>query len=458
MITYLENKSNAVKAVCLFISLSFFITCPIAAIYTGEFESILYDLFHIFTMPCPLVTDYFLVGSLPSAFLNAGLCGTFFTLIMYFSRLEADSSTLAGYILVIAHCFYGLNLLNMLPPVIGIIIYCAVRKQSFKDNFTIAMFSTAFGPFVSEFLFRYTLGESFSHDEVHVTILGVILALAACVALGFIIPALLPAARRLHKGYNLYNAGVAFGFIGFFLNALMYNIAGVDKPDGITHVNEAYSAYSNSYTAFISIYLVLAFSLLIIAGLWLNGWKFGSYKQLLKESGHETDLLKNHSSGTVMINIGIYGIMIFIYMLTVTELTDGAGYTGATLGVTFAAITFAAVGQHPGNVWPILAGYGILFALVGGIHCLTGSDLPWTLSTQCFINGVAFATGLCPISGKFGKKAGILAGITAAIISSSTSALHGGYVLYNGGFTAGLAAIVLVPIIEFYSRKISEGR
>ena len=28
--------------------------------------------------------------------------------------------------------------------------------------------------------------------------------------------------------------------------------------------------------------------------------------------------------------------------------------------------------------------------------------------------------------------------------------MHGGFVLYNGGFNAGLTALVLLPVLDFY--------
>jgi hypothetical protein len=31
--------------------------------------------------------------------------------------------------------------------------------------------------------------------------------------------------------------------------------------------------------------------------------------------------------------------------------------------------------------------------------------------------------------------------------------MHGGFVLYNGGFNAGLTAIILIPILDFYNIK-----
>ena len=54
---------------------------------------------------------------------------------------------------------------------------------------------------------------------------------------------------------------------------------------------------------------------------------------------------------------------------------------------------------------------------------------------------------------KYGWKVGMLAGFLSAVICTSTLAMHGGFVLYNGGLTAGLTALVLIPILDFYKVK-----
>ena len=84
---------------------------------------------------------------------------------------------------------------------------------------------------------------------------------------------------------------------------------------------------------------------------------------------------------------------------------------------------------------------------------LIGGNATWTISNQSYINSVAFATGLCPIVGRYGSLAGIAAGMLCAALCTSTSALHGGLMLYNGGFTAGIAALILIPVLEHYVRN-----
>ena len=107
-----------------------------------------------------------------------------------------------------------------------------------------------------------------------------------------------------------------------------------------------------------------------------------------------------------------------------------------------AALTFSAMGQHPRNVWPILAGYLLLYLVTLVLCRMDSREIAWTISTQGYINGVAFATGLCPIVGRYGIRAGLAAGFMCASMCTATSALHGGLVLYNGGFTAGTTALI----------------
>lgn len=142
--------------------------------------------------------------------------------------------------------------------------------------------------------------------------------------------------------------------------------------------------------------------------------------------------------------------MMLAYFDAVILLTEGAGFTGPTFGIILAAMTFAAGGQHPGNVWPVLLGYAVLSLFVHGECALSGRAVPWTLSTQGYMNGAAFATGLCPFAGKYGWKTGVLAGMISAVMCTTTSAMHGGFVLYNGGLTAGIAALILLPLLDTY--------
>ena len=438
----------------VFISLFFLVASPIAVWYTKEYD-FFKNLVRILTSPSKLVTDYFALGGLGSTLFNAAICGLCTNLIVSLSRAKANATILAGYMLIVAHCFYGLNFLNMWPPFFGILLYCAVMKKKVCDNIHIALFSTALAPFVSELCFRY--GINYDPSVIKVNWIGVALSLVCGLAIGFVIPALLPGTTAMLRGYNLYKAGLAIGILGIFLNAFMYNSLGVQKPGALSIVNEEYYSLAYGYRGFMNVFFLILFAVTFIVGFILNKRSVRGYRELLQCTGHGTDFTDKFGMPVCMINIAIYGLAILAYLNLVFILPEifpslpaGVGFTGATAGIIFAALTFAADGQHIKNVFPIVVGYITLFAVVVIICKLAGFDIPWTLSTQAYINGLAFATGLCPIAGRYGFKYGIIAGMMSAVICSVTSAMHGGFVLYNGGFTAGLTALILIPVLDYY--------
>ena len=442
----------------VFISLFFLVATPIAVIYTKEWD-FFKNLVRIITSPSKLVTDYFALGGLGSTLFNAAVCGLLTNLIVYLSRAKANATILAGYMLVVAHCFYGLNFLNMWPPFFGILLYCGVMNKKVSENIHIALFSTALAPFVSELCFRYTV-ENYSLDVVRIDCVGVILSLVCGLAIGFVIPALLPGTASMHRGYNLYKAGLAIGILGIFLNAFMYNTLGVSKPGQLDIVNDTYYALPYGSRGFMNVFFVMLFLITFIVGFILNGKSLKDFNRLLKCTGKGTDYTDKFGMPVCMINIAVYGMAILCYLNIVfilpsifPGLPEGVGFTGATAGIIFAALTFAADGQHVRVVFPIVVGYIALFSIVVVICLISGYDIPWTLSTQSYINGLAFATGLCPFAGKYGFRYGVLAGFMSAIICTITAEMHGGFVLYNGGFTAGLTALILLPILDFYNVK-----
>lgn len=449
----IKRSSWFIKAICFSFSICFFIASFAATVYLNLWGHVWKDFLKLMVLPGPLVTDYFMLGNIASAFLNAGMCGMTFTLLMIFLKTECRPSYLAGYFLVVAHCFYGLNFLNIWPPALGILLFTKIFKIGFRHNLDMAMFSTAFGPFISEMLFRYHVWDYYIAHQIQVSVLGFIYVIIFSIFLGFAIPAMLPGALKLHKGFNLYNGGLAFGLLGLFIYAFMYKTIGIEAPHATPTPNVIYASHTNSYQIFSTWFFVIVFALFILWGWYLNGKSFKGYRELLKSTGHTADFFAEYGAPKVILNIGFYGLMVFTYFLLVISFTDGAGFTGPTVGVILAALTFSSQGQHPANVWPIFIGYIVLSLFVTILCSFSGLEIPWTLSTQGYLNGAAFATGLCPIAGRYGKRYGVIAGILAAILCTSTSSMHGGLMLYNGGLTTGITALIMVPCLEYYWRE-----
>lgn len=445
-----KKRENLSSLFLLAWSCAFLLACPVAVLTGGEGSTFLADYFRILTSPSKLVTDYFAIGGLGSTLLNAGLCGLFCNAVILLTKVTPDGRVVAGYFLVVAHCFYGLNLLNLLPPFFGVIFFCLVTKKKIAGEVPTAFFATSLGPFISDFLFRYTLGDAYVFGEVNLTVTGVVLSLLFGIACGFVIPALLPGTTAMHRGFNLYKAGLAIGLLGTFVYALLYRTLGVAEPETLTRYNELYAQKGFSHSRFMNLFFLLMFALSILLGFLLNGKSFAGYRNLWNSHGHNVDFSKEYGLPLCLVNFGIYGIFFLAYINFVVLLSEGVGFTGPTCGVVIAAMTFAFAGQTPKNVMPILLGYMLLWAGCAGVSLLCGREMTWSLSTQGYINGLAFATGLCPFAGKYGWKIGTAAGFTDAIICTSTAAMHGGFVLYNGGFAAGLTALILVPILDYY--------
>ena len=233
----------------------------------------------------------------------------------------------------------------------------------------------------------------------------------------------------------------------------MYKTYGVTAPEPFKLINITYDIHKHSYGAFVISFFLIVFVSFLIMGWYMNGKTFKGYEKLMESTGHRVNFFDNYGPALVYINIGFYGLMMLTYFTVVIALTDGAGFTGATTGIILASITFCSQGQHPKNVWPVLLGYVVLFGMVSISKLAFGLELPWTLSTQTYMNGAAFATGLCPIVGCYGRRYGVIAGIMCAAMCASTSSIHGGFMLYNGGFTTGITALILIPCLEYYYQK-----
>ena len=445
-----RRNSRLINGTALGFSLAFLLAALAAASYTETWGSVLRGWHRILISPCPLVTDYFAIGGLASTLLNAGACGLACCAFMLLLKGESRANTLAGYFLVVGHCFYGLNFLNMWPCFLAPFLYFRRNRLNYKANLHICMFATSFAPFGSEFLFRYGQASEFVFGQFRLSPLGPGLVLAFALLLGFTVPVILPGARVWHKGYNLYNGGLAFGLLGFFLYNLMYETMGHPETQQTIHGNPVYERFGYSYVSFATVYLILIFVICIAAGWLLNGRSFNGYRRLLKDTGYNSDFAQRYGMPLCLVNLGCHGLLFLLYIQLVVHHTEGAGFTGPTLGVIVASLTFNAMGQHPRNVWPIITGYWLLYFVTLFCCHLQGREITWTVSTQSYINGVAFATGLCPIAGRYGVRAGILAGFVCASLCTATSVLHGGLVLYNGGFTAGITALILIPLLEHY--------
>lgn len=422
-----KDTSWLLRAFLCAFTLAFYI----GAVLAPDLPEIFSGFWRILTKPSLLTKDYFLLelGSVSGSMLNYAVVGTMLCAMTFLPGATVTGTTVAAYFLTLGFCSYGMNALNVLPFFLGVFVYSRIRRMPFAKNINFAMFCTALAPLVSEVLFRYP------DVEVHgITLLGVALALLIGIVVGCVMPVLCAHSPNFHKGYDLYNAGPAAGFLCFMLFAIMYKTLGIQAP-------EIKATLGTGERMFVNVFCCVCFVLCIAFGFMLNGG-FKGYEKVIRDSGFKVDFSSKYSAGLCIMNLGFYGLFIVAYYNLV-----GATFTGATFGAIFCMLSFGAAGSTPWNVLPIMIGY-VIAAQFGA----------FAINNQAIVVGLCFASGLAPVSGCYGIVAGIVAGILHYCIVTSVPAIHGGFNLYNGGFTAGLVCFVLIPVLETYFKSKEQRR
>ena len=409
----------------------------IGAFLAPDLSEMFPGLLRICTQPAQLTKDYFKLelGSISGTMLNYFLVGAVCCGLMFLPGAKVNGGTVLGFFLTLGFCSYGMNILNILPLMLGVAVYSLIKKVPFGKNLNFFMFSTAISPLITEVLFRYP-----SATEVHgITFTGLLLALVIGVVFGCALPPVCAHSPNFHKGYDLYNAGPAAGFLCFLLYAVLYRVAGVEAPGIGADLGEG-------NWAFVNIFCIVVFGLCVAFGLLLNGG-LGDYQQLIADSGYKSDFTVKYSTGSNLLNVGFYGLFILLYYNII-----GAKFTGPTMGAIFCMLCCCCNGATSRNVYPIILGYVIM-----GFLSHLGVTA-FAVNAQAIVVGLCFASGLAPISGVYGPVAGVVAGMLHYCLVTSVPGIHGAFNLYNGGFTAGIVCFIYVPVLEHYFRTREERR
>ena len=424
----------------------------IGAAFMSDVEQIYSGLWSIMSRPCKISTNYFALGGYAATFMNMGLVGLFCTLLCCLPGSKPNQVTTLGVLLTIGFASWGINPLNMLPTVLGVCLYAAVKKEKLGAVSNAMLYSTGIAPLISDLLFRYP-----GVEYVGFNWLGFGIALFVGLIIGFFLPAGLVHAPNIHKGYDLYSAAVPIGMTAFFLRTVLYNvmlgwkIGDLGKLSTMAALDIA--SWENT-----NIFCFVVFGLCIVMAL-LMGCKPKDYWALLKDSGHGACFTTKYGYAPFLMNVGLFGLMIVGYFNLAGAIDGRNVWTGMTFGIVFCMLATCNSGSHPGNVWPIMAGYMIASFLFGWIFKLLGGETyGLTIGSQSILIGLCYANGMSPVSGKYGFGYGILAGGLHYLLVSAVPDMHGGFCLYNGGFTAALICLMLVPQLEKFCKTKEERR
>lgn len=365
-----------------------------------------------------LITDYFQIAGIGATFVNAGLVTLMFTLISKFVGARITGALTAGIGIVAGFAFFGKNLINVLPLILGNFLYFRFKRLDPANLMHIVCFTTGIAPITSFIALGIGLPLIYS----------IPLAIFVGLLIGFILMPLSSSMLNFHQGYNIYNVGFTLGVIGLA-------IVGIFRMFGFEFGAVKLWYEGDDTYPFI---LITAYCLgLMIYGLVKNP-KLEGYGKLLRTSGRlVSDYVVEFSNPVVIFNIGLSGLVSIIYVKLL-----GGNISGIVLGGIATVMAFAGFGKHPLNIIPIFI--GIFVANLFNIYPINGVPA---------LGIGLFGTTVAPIAGKYGFFAGVLAGFLHMGISSNVGIVHGGVNLYNNGFAGGFVAGIMIPIIQAFEKK-----
>ena len=152
-----------------------------AAVLMPDRGTMLSGFLTILSQPCKVSTNYFALGGYAATFLNMGLTGLVcLALFCIFKSTPNNVSTLA-FVLTLGFCSWGINVLNILPTILGVVIYGLVKKEKLSSLVNAMLFSTGIAPIISDMLVRYPNAE-----VVGFNLAGILVALAVGFFIGFL--------------------------------------------------------------------------------------------------------------------------------------------------------------------------------------------------------------------------------------------------------------------------------
>lgn len=389
-----------------FILVGFFLQSP------GE---ILQGIFTIIREPDFLITDYFIIGGVGAAFVNAGILTLVSIGIVYGLGMDFDGHTITSACLMFGFSLFGKNLLNIWAIMLGVFLYARYHRTSVSRYIYIGYYGTSLSPIITQVMQMW---------ELPIPVRMGLCILTGTV-IGFVLPPLCTHVHYSHKGYSLYNVGFAGGIIATVIVSMF-------KSFGITI--ESRLIWSEGNNGMFLALLSVLFGGMILYGV-LSGKKEAvrGYRNILKCYGlGGTDYYKTEGGSATLINMGVNGLASMIILVAL-----GGELNGPTIGSIFTVVGFSATGKHLRNILPVMAGV-----------CLASVAKNWSITDPSAQLALLLSTTLAPIAGEFGILAGVLAGFLHSSVALNVGIVYGGMNLYNNGFAGGIVAIFLVPVIQ----------
>lgn len=378
-------------------------------------SEILPGLWAIVREPDFLITDYFIIGGIGAALINAGLLTLVCISIIYHLGMDMDGHTITSSCLMFGFSLFGKNLINIWTILFGVYLYSKYHKMPLSKYVYIGFYGTSLSPIITQIMYITDLTYA----------ARLIISLLVGIAIGFVLPPLSTHVHYAHKGYSLYNVGFSSGIIATVVVSVM-------KSFGVT--TESRLLWSTGNNRLFLVVLCLFFFTMAAGARVLGGEEiFSSYRRILRCSGIAgTDYLRDEGGAATAFNMAVNGLFATIFVILV-----GGDLNGPTIGGIFTIVGFSSTGKHLRNIAPIMLGV-----------VLASAATTWEINQPSPMLALLFSTTLAPVAGEFGAVLGLLAGFLHSSVALNVGIVYGGMNLYNNGFAGGIVAIFMVPVIH----------
>ena len=416
------DPQNQSKAVCRVNIFTMLVLVLFGLFIEGDPQKSIQGLWTIWTSEGGLVRDYVVIGGIGAAFLNSGLAMLLAIVVTIISGAQFSGPSLGACYIVAGFAIFGKNIPNMIPLILGTWLYSVLKKESFAKNVNVALWATCAGPIVQYLMVQGRLGSPAANFA---------LGFAVAVAIGMVIPMVAGFTSRLHSGYLIYNVGFATGFVLTVTVALLTSF-------GFKFAGS--SVWAEGYHTTLAILIGGIFAVHLVAGVLLNGG-FKGLGKLMKYTGQlPCDYVALEGLPVVLINMGLLGLMMLGYLLAV-----GGNVSGPVVAGIITVGGFGGLGKNYYNcIWGVL-----------GIVLLSFVSV-WNLNDGAVMLGACFVTCICGVAGKYGPIWGIISGMLHVSIVRNIAVNYGWLNLYNNGYAAGIALLILLPVIEYVNALLGK--
>lgn len=383
--------------------LTYGLSITLAAFFLASPEKLISGMEQIVRSPSNLITDYVHIAGVGAAFLNSGLVTLSSLFLLRKHKHHFCSLTVSVIMMLSVFSFFGKNIVNSAPIILGCLIYLRIHHSGRQDLLVMGLLSTCLSPIVSTI---YCAPD-------HSAISNKFIALVAGLLIGYTILPIFEFLKVHTKELNLYNMGFSAGFIGVIGNLTTRNILAIKiVPHDLSF--EHHHA--------LLIFLAALFTLPFLVFLYF-------YKKNIDRSKHLFLDLKK------IARFSLYGYLAVIFTLILN-----VPLSGILVG---AILTFAGFSMYNFK-------FRYFFFPALGVF-LTALLLYRDAATTNNIVIILFASTLSPMTRKYGLVTGTLSGALFSLITRNTQYLTAGINLYNCGFAGGITVLLMDFVrVSFY--------